>query len=474
MKVLFVTSESFPFSGTGGLGEVSGALPRALRGQRIAARVVLPLYGGTAPEYRNAMKYITSFYVPVAWRNQYCGVYEYTYGGVKHYFIDNEYYFKREGLYGYFDDAERFAFFCRAVLEMFNRIDFFPQILHCNDWQTSLVPVYLDLYYRDKRKYYGIKTLTTIHNIQYQGKYYMDIAEDVLGIGKPQQYVIEYNNSLNLLKGAITASDRVSAVSPSYAKEILDPWYAHGLDPLLKDNAFKIRGILNGIDTVIYNPDSDSNIEANYSANDLAGKSRCKESLLEEFSLSSGDEPVIGIVSRLVAHKGFDLIVHMLEYILFSGMKVVVLGAGEYDYENIFTEYAARYPDRLGLRLGFYPKLAHRIYAGSDMLLMPSKSEPCGLSQMIALRYGSIPIVRETGGLKDTITDCGDSDGNGFTFKSYNAHDMFDACLRAKASYEDKDLWAGLVKRAMRCDNSWKKAAKKYVELYNEMLDLWE
>ncbi len=474
MRVLYVTSESFPFAGTGGLGDVSGALPKALRNRKIAARVVMPLYGDIKPEFRNTMKFVTSFYVPVAWRNQYCGVFECNMNGVKYYFLDNEYYFKRTGLYGFYDDAERFSFFSRAVLEMLGRIDFRPQIIHVNDWQSALVPVYLDLYYRHLPRYYSIKTLATIHNIQYQGKYGLEIAEEVLGINRANVSIVEYNKCVNFLKGAITASDRVSTVSPTYAGEILDPWFSHGLDPLLNDNKFKLRGILNGIDTVLYDPETDPAIAANYSAADFSNKAKCKRDLLNEFSLEDDGSPVIGIVSRLVAHKGFDLVKHVLEYILMADMKVVMLGSGDYIYESFFADYAARFPDRFALRIGFIPDLARKIYAGSDMFLMPSKSEPCGLSQMLALRYGSIPIVRETGGLKDTVFDSGDGSGNGFTFTSYNAHDMLDACLRAKAGYENKEGWNILVERAMNCDNSWKKAASNYVDLYEEMLNLWD
>lgn len=474
MKILFVTSESVPFAVTGGLGDVSSALPKALRNRRQAIRVVMPLYSDIGSEYRDKMKYLCHFNVPVSWRNQYCGVFELTFDGVKYYFLDNEYYFNRKGLYGYYDDAERYSFFSRAVLEMLNNIDFEPEIIHVNDWQSSLVNVYLDLYYRHIPRFYPIKTLLTIHNIQYQGKYGMEIAEDVLGIGKADYSTIEYNGNCNFLKGAIATSDRVNTVSPTYSSEILDPWFSHGLSDLLSSYKYKLRGILNGIDTVLYDPSKDDIIAANFSHSDFSNKALCKDDLLKEFGMVDNGEPVIGIVSRLVAHKGFDLIKHVLEYILLAGMKVVVLGTGEYIYESFFSDYSARYPGQLGVRIDFNSTLARKIYAGSDMYLMPSKSEPCGLAQMISLRYGTIPIVRETGGLKDSVFDSGDGKGNGFTFKTYNAHDMLDACFRAKNLYYDKESWNQLIKRAMLCDNSWKKSANDYLKLYEEMLTLWE
>ncbi len=475
MNILFVTSECSPFAASGGLGDVSGSLPKALNKRKgFDCRVVLPLYADIQPQYRNKMELIAEFDVPVAWRSQYCGVWQYVFGGVTYYFLDNEYYFKRAGLYGYYDDAERYAYFSRAALEMLRHIDFRPDIIHSNDWQTALVNVYINYFYRDDPKFYSIKTLFTIHNIQYQGKYGLELLNDVIGIPPEQSAVLEYGGCVNFMKAAIESADKVNTVSPTYASEILDPWFSHGLDPILREKQFKLCGILNGIDNSVYNPKTDSRIVAHYSADDPANKALCKKDLIEHFHLEDNDEPIIGIVSRLVAHKGIDLVKHVLEYILLSGMKVVLLGSGDYMYENCFHDFAARYPQRCGAFIGFDPALARKVYAGSDMFLMPSKSEPCGLSQMIALRYGTLPIVRLTGGLKDSISDSGDGEGNGFTFRSYNAHDMLDACLRAKAVYDNPAEWAVLVKRALSCDFSWQRAAASYVGLFEEMLTLWE
>ncbi len=475
MKVLFVTSECSPFAASGGLGDVSGALPKALVKNNIDCRVVMPLYSEIKPEYRAKMEFLCDFTVSVAWRDQYCGLFKLCADGVTYYFIDNEYYFKRSGLYGYYDDAERFAFFSRAALELLRHTDdnFQPDVIHTNDWQTALVNVYINEFYRQDSRYYGIKTLFTIHNIQYQGKYGMETLSDVVGIDASHSSVLEFGGCINFMKGAIESSDKVNTVSPSYAKEILDPWFAHGLDGLLRDKQYKLCGILNGIDTDVYNPATDPYIAANYSLRSPAKKALCKKELLEKFSLDDNGSPVIAIVSRLVAHKGIDLVKHVLEYMLLGGMQVVVLGSGDYMYENCFSDFAKRYPNSCGVKIGFIPELARKIYAGADMFLMPSKSEPCGLSQMIALRYGTVPIVRMTGGLSDSISDSGDGVGNGFTFCSYNAHDMLDACLRAKAVYENKTDWAVLVKRALKCNFGWDRAATSYIGLYNEMVTLW-
>ena len=473
MKVLYAASECVPFATSGGLAEVAGSLPKALVEHGVDCRVVLPLYGDIKDEYRRAMKFLGCFSVSVAWREQYCGVLSLERDGVTYYFIDNEYYFKRSGLYGYYDDAERFAFFSRAVLEMIRNIEWHPDILHANDWQTALANVYINKFYRQDPIYAGIKTLFTIHNIQYQGKYGMEILEDVLGISHEDGSVLELDGCVNFMKGAIESSDKVSTVSPTYAREILDPWFAHGLDGLLRDRQYKLCGILNGINTELYNPATDPYIVANYSTRGFANKRKCKKELLEKFSLEDNGAPVVAIISRLVAHKGIDLVKHVLEYMLLQGFEVVILGSGEYMYETCFNDFARRFPGKCGVKIGFIPELSHVIYAGADMFLMPSRSEPCGLSQLIALRYGTIPIVRVTGGLADTITDSGDGVGNGFTFQSYNAHDMLDACLRAKAVYEHADQWRTLVRRALKCDFSWGQSAKSYIGLYDEMITLW-
>ena len=472
MKVLYVASEALPFAASGGLADVAGSLPQALRRRKVAARVVMPLYGTISEEMRASMKFITSIMVPVSWRRQYCGIFEAKAGGVIYYLIDNEYYFKRKTLYGHYDDGERFAFFSRAVLEILPYIDFKPDIIHCNDWQSALVPVYYTTIYGHREGYTGIKTVFTIHNIQYQGRYGNDILGDVFGLGEETTPLLQFGDCINLMKGGIECANKVTTVSNTYAGEILDPWFSHGLDPILKERSYKLSGILNGIDTINYDPETDKDIFENYSAKEPAGKKINKSCLQELFGLPvREDVPVMGIVTRLVAHKGLDLIKRVMwDLLATTDMQLVVLGSGDWEYEAFFKELASAFPEKVGLRLGFVPDLARKFYAGSDLFLMPSKSEPCGLSQMVALRYGSIPIVRETGGLKDTITDSGDGKGNGFTFKSYDAYDMLDAIRRALGAYNDKDYWQKLVLRALKCDNSWGRSAKEYIKLYESIL----
>ena len=470
MKVLFASSEAVPYAASGGLADVAGALPKALRRRLIGCRVVLPLYEAVSEEMRESMRFLGSVTVPVAWRRQYCGVFEAKHDGVIYYLLDNQYYFKREGLYGHYDDAERFAFFSRAVLEILPLIDFWPDVIHCNDWQTALTPVYLKLFYYDNEPYKKMKTVFTIHNIQYQGQYDMQILEDVVGIPGWAKSLVEYNGAVNLMKGGIEACDQVTTVSPTYAQEILDPWYAYGLEGILKERTWKLQGILNGIDTENYDPAADPAIAAPYSAEDPAGKRACKEALLREMNLPFDEAvPVVGMVSRLVGHKGLDLVKYILEELLIQPIQFVVLGSGECGYETFFREMAERHPDKVAFRCGFVPALSRRIYAGSDLFLMPSKSEPCGLSQLIALRYGAIPVVRETGGLNDTITDVTKENGNGFTFFAYNAHDMGTAVTRGAEAFGDKEKWNILVRRAMECDNSWNRSADEYIKLYRRL-----
>ena len=472
MKVLYASSEALPFAMSGGLADVAGALPKALRKRFIGCRVVMPLYSGISEELRSKMTFVCSITVPVAWRRQYCGVFEAHMDGVIYYLIDNQYYFNREGMYGHYDDAERFAFFSRAVLEIIPHIGFTPDIIHCNDWQTALIPVYLDAFYKYDDLYKNMKTVFTIHNIQYQGKYGKELIGDVLGIPYERESIIEYDDCVNFMKGAIQCSNKITTVSPTYSKEILDPYYSHGLDSILKEFTYKLTGIVNGIDVDVYNPETDKLIYKNFNADDMSGKAYNKQKLQEELGLPVRDNaPVIGIVTRLVKHKGLDLVKCVFEEILKADVQFAILGSGEWEFESFFNEMAQKYPDKVGLKIGFNPQLAHRIYAGADIFLMPSQSEPCGLAQMVALRYGTIPIVRETGGLNDTISDSGDGIGNGFTFKSYNAHDMLNTVWRALEGYSDKQGWQTLKERAMRCDNSWGTSANAYIKLYKEILN---
>lgn len=455
---------------SGGLADVAGALPKALRRRLIGCRVVLPLYGCISEEMREKMTFITAITVPVAWRRQYCGIFEAHIDGVIYYLIDNQYYFKRDGLYGHYDDAERFAFFSRAVLEMIPHIGFKPDIIHCNDWQTGMIPVYLNEFYRKNEAWSGIKTVFTIHNIQYQGKYGHELYSDVLGLPEGRESLVEYDGCVNLMKAAIQCSDKVTTVSPTYSNEILDPFYSHGLDFILKEFTYKLTGIVNGIDCEVYDPETDPLIYRNFSAENPEGKKADKAELQKELGLPErADVPVIGMVTRLVKHKGIDLVKHVFEDMLKADIQFAILGSGEWEFETFFYEMSQKYPDKVGLKLGFDQRLAHRIYAGADIFLMPSLSEPCGLAQMVALRYGTIPIVRKTGGLNDTISDSGDGLGNGFTFQNYNAHDMLETVWRAVAGYNDSDGWATLRRRAMECDNSWGASAGAYIKLYKEL-----
>ncbi|MBQ4617684.1 MAG: glycogen synthase GlgA [Clostridia bacterium] len=471
MKVLYAASEALPFAASGGLADVAGSLPRAMRQRLIGCRVVMPLYDCVPQQLREKMTFLCSLSVPVAWRRQYCGVFEAKLDGVIYYLIDNQYYFKREGLYGHYDDAERFAFFSRAVLEILKYIDFKPDILHSNDWQTALVPIYYNLFYANQPGYENIKTVFTIHNIQYQGQYGLEIMEDVFGLPRWASSIVEQDGCINLMKGAIESAHRVNTVSPTYAQEILDPWFSHHMDSILKARQWKLSGILNGIDTVGYDPATDPNLFANYSVDDMSGKAANKKALQERLFLPVRDDvPMLSMVTRLVSHKGLDLVQYVMERLLQEDVQMVVLGSGDWVYENFFREMQQRYPSKFCYCSGFVPELARKIYAGSDIFLMPSKSEPCGLSQMVASRYGTLPIVRATGGLKDSIVDCGDENGFGFTFQSYNADDMYGAICRALGAYANKEDWPTLVKRAMEADFSWGRSANEYIRLYRSLL----
>ena len=473
MKCLFVTSEAQPFAASGGLAEVSGSLPHALRQRLIGCRIVMPLYNEIPENFKENMRFLTSFSVPVSWRRQYCGVFEARYNGVVYYFLDNQYYFDRKGLYGHYDDAERFAFFSRAVLEMLPFIDFKPDVIHCNDWQTALVPTYYNLFYSQYDWYKGIKTVFTIHNIQYQGKYGSELYEEVVGIPPHGRSILDFDGCINFMKGAIETANRVTTVSPSYSWEIRDPWFSNGLDSILNARAWKIRGILNGIDTVSYDPSTDVNLYEHYSADDIVGKSVNKLKLQERLGLEqNGQVPVIAMVTRLVSHKGLDLVKAALDQLMREEyVQFVILGSGDWEYESFFRSMQEKYPGRLCACHGFIPELSRKIYAGADMFLMPSKAEPCGLSQMIALRYGTVPIVREVGGLRDSIKDSEADDGNGFTFRNYDAMDMLGCIRRAIAAYWHRDSWEMLVKRAMNCDNSWGRSATEYINLYREVIN---
>ena len=471
MNILFAASEALPYVASGGLADVAGSLPSAIVKKGHDCRVVIPLYKSISAEMRASLTFLTNITVDVSWRKQYCGIFTGIYKGVTYYFIDNEYYFGRDGIYGFYDDCERFVFYSRAVLEMIRCIDFKPDIIHANDWQAAMIPVYYQIFYKYQQGYENIHTIFTIHNLQYQGKYGKEVLNELMGIPLYHTGLLEYDGCVNMMKGAIETADKITTVSPSYAWEILDPWYSHGLDRALNPKQYKLCGFLNGIDVDGYNPETDPAIPANYSVKNMQGKAKCKQALLEELGLQDGDEPIIGIVTRFVSHKGIDLIRYVFEDILNLGYKFAILGSGEKIFEDFFKEMAWRHPGRVSVTLGFIPQLARRIYAGCDMFLMPSQSEPCGLAQMVAMRYGTLPIVRETGGLRDTVRDGGGENGNGFTFKTYNAHDMLGACNRAKIAYDDKPRWKALQKTAMESDFSWNVSAELYLGLYRELTE---
>lgn len=475
MKILFVGAEAVPFISTGGLGDVLGSLPQAIASSNsnIDVRVVLPLYQKIKEKYASELEYVGNTTVGLSWRNQYCGIYKCEKGGVIYYFLDNEYYFKRGSIYGDFDDAERFAFFGKAVLDIMPIIDFYPDILHTNDWQSATSVIYLKRKYHMNPYYCDIKTIYTIHNIDYQGIYSMSILGDVFGLDCfGDRSIVEYNGNINLTKGAIVCADMVSTVSQKYANEIQTEFYSSGLHYILHQYSDKITGIVNGIDTDYYNPVNDTVIASKFSSADMTGKAECKRQLQEMCGLEqNADVPVVSMISRLASHKGFDLVKFILPEMLELGIQFVLLGTGEYELEEYFKTIQARYPNNVKIFLEFNKDLSKKIYAGSDIFLMPSKSEPCGLSQMISSAYGAVPVVRETGGLYDTIKPYNmyNGEGNGFTFANYNAHEMKDAVARAVELYKDKKKWNALVKKAMDTDFSWNVSAEKYIELYRNI-----
>ena len=470
MKILIAGAESVPFASSGGLGDVLGSLPAALNnagGADVDVRVVLPLYSRTKYDPSFELEYICNFEVSLAWRKQYCGVFKTVFKGVTYYFIDNEFYFNRSSLYGEFDDGERFAFFSKAILDMLPHIDFIPDILHANDWQTALSVVYL----KQRNRYPGMKAVYTIHNIEYQGRYGFNILGDIFELEQSDVGVVGYNGDINLTKAAIVCCDKMTTVSPTYACEISEEYFAKGLHYVIRAYRDKICGIINGIDYEYYDPQGDG-IASTFTPTRLTGKAKDKLELQKIFGLEQNkDIPMIAIISRLVAHKGMDLIKRIGYELTENNVQLVVLGTGESEYEDYFNGLAYARPGKVGVRIGFDKPLAKQIYAGADIFLMPSMAEPCGLAQMIACRYGTIPVVREIGGLFDTIKpfDTVSGEGNGITFKTYNAHDMYDAINRAIGIWSDKTLCRKLIKNAMNSDFSWNNSANEYLKLYRSL-----
>lgn len=473
-KILFVASEARPFIATGGLADVIGSLPQALAlDPKYDIRVVLPLYSEIKPEYRRKMSFLGNLYVSLGWRNQYCGVFTYIEKGVTYYFIDNEYYFKRNGCYGYYDDGERFAFFSRSVLDIMPFVGYYPDVLHCHDWQAAAAVLYLKTIYCKRAEYQNIRALFTIHNIEYQGKYSMDIWEDLFGIPNEYAYLAEFDGCINLMKGAIECSERFSTVSPTYAKEIQTSQYAHGLQDIICKNADKLTGILNGIDVNSYDPATDKALFANFSVEQLENKAVCKRELQKMLSLPEKDVPVIAMITRLVSHKGLDLVKAVAEDILHEDVQFVLLGTGDFAYEEYFKDLGKRYEGKASVNIAFNGDLSRKIYSGADLFLMPSISEPCGLSQMIASRYATVPIVRETGGLYDSIKPYG-AGGNGFTFASCNSYDMLYVIHEAIDAYKNRESWQDLMRKAATTDFSWSRSADEYKKLYNDTFYMWK
>ena len=473
MKVLFATSEAMPFLKTGGLGDVLGALPKAMAGMGIDARVIMPLYSDIPSELLGKAEFLGAFDVTISWRKTYCGVYRLKVGNVTYYFVDNEQYFARSNIYGEYDDSERFAFFSKAILDILNFVDYFPDVIHINDWQTSLLPVYLEAFYRADERYANIKTVLSIHNIEFQGKYNPIILGSIFGLDVNYRSLLMYDGNLNLLKGAIETCDMITTVSDTYAEEILGESHSHGLHNILIPRRYKLRGVVNGIDTEKYNPETDGAIYKNYNIDTTRFKSLNKKALQTEMGLTvSGDIPVIGMVTRLTDQKGIQLLEEVAHEIDKLPVQLIVLGTGYEKYENFLRSWEYKNHEKIRGYIGFSGEMAQKIYAGSDMFLMPSKSEPCGLSQMIAMRYGSIPIVHTVGGLCDTVSPYNPQtkEGRGITFQSFNAYDMLDAVTRAVALFHHKPTWRILRKNAMSGDYSWDVPAKKYIEIYKEIL----
>lgn len=474
-KILFVGAEVMPFAATGGLGDVMGSLPAALKSldRKNDIRVVMPLYSAVKDEWRAQMEQVCVFTVRLSWRTLYCGIKSLKKDGVTYYFVDNEYYFKRNGLYGFMDDGERYAYFCKAVVEMLPHIGFFPDVLHANDWQSALSVVYLNTKYRYIDGYENIKTVFTIHNIEYQGMYDMGILSDVFDLGPENYSLMRYDNCVNLMKAAIECADKVSTVSPKYAEEIQHYEYSHGLYHILYKDSYKLTGILNGIDYNYYNPSTDTAIFKNFDRRNFASaKAENKRALQREYSLPErADVPMVAIISRLASHKGLDL-VREIAYKLVSenDIQLVVLGKGEGEYESFFYDLERNNHDKVRSLIMYDRDLSKRIYAAADIFVMPSKSEPCGLSQMIASRYGAMPVVRETGGLYDSIKnyrECdGEMTGNGFTFANYSSAELLDRIEAAISMYYDKPKYRKFVSKIMGTDFSWKTSAQKYMDIY--------
>lgn len=475
MQIVFASAECAPFVKTGGLGDVAGSLPAALVRAGAEVIVMVPKYATIKDEYKSQMEHFSDFYVSLGWRNEYCGLEKLEHDGVTYMFIDNERYFARDYPYGFFDDGERFAFFSKAITESLQHLPagFECDILHCNDWQTALAPVFLREFYQGLPLYDRVKTVFSIHNVAFQGQFSDTVMEDILGVAHIPAAASQLRCdacSINYMLGALRYADAITTVSPTYANEIQTPEFGEGLDGVLRERSYALQGILNGIDVAGFDPATDKRIAANYTVEDRSGKAVCKAKLQEELGLEVRDDrPLMVMVTRLTRQKGMDLVMYALDRILSGGVQVAVLGTGDRDYEDGLRYFQDKYPGTMAARIEFDPALSQRMYAAADMFLMPSKFEPCGLSQIIAMRYGTLPIVRETGGLKDTVQPYNEftGEGTGFSFSNFNGDEMGDAVFRAaRLFWDNRDAWNQLVTQAMSQDFSWTRSADKYLDLY--------
>ena len=475
MQIVFASAECAPFVKTGGLGDVAGSLPAALVRAGAEVIVMVPKYATIKDEYKSQMEHFSDFYVSLGWRNEYCGLEKLEHDGVTYMFIDNERYFARDYPYGFFDDGERFAFFSKAITESLQHLPagFECDILHCNDWQTALAPVFLREFYQGLPLYDRVKTVFSIHNVAFQGQFSDTVMEDILGVAHIPAAASQLRCdacSINYMLGALRYADAITTVSPTYANEIQTPEFGEGLDGVLRERSYALQGILNGIDVAGFDPATDKRIAANYTVDDRSGKAVCKAKLQEELGLEVRDDrPLMVMVTRLTRQKGLDLVMYALDRILAGGVQVAVLGTGDRDYEDGLRYFQGKYPGTMAARIEFDPALSQRMYAAADIFLMPSKFEPCGLSQIIAMRYGTLPIVRETGGLKDTVIPYNEftGEGTGFSFSNFNGDEMGDAVFRAaRLFWDNRDAWNQLVTQAMSQDFSWTRSADKYLDLY--------
>ena len=475
MQIVFASAECAPFVKTGGLGDVAGSLPAALVRAGAEVIVMVPKYATIKDEYKAQMEHFSDFYVSLGWRNEYCGLEKLEHDGVTYMFIDNERYFARDYPYGFFDDGERFAFFSKAITESLQHLPagFECDILHCNDWQTALAPVFLREFYQGLPLYERVKTVFSIHNVAFQGQFSDTVMEDILGVAHIPAAASQLRCdacSINYMLGALRYADAITTVSPTYANEIQTPEFGEGLDGVLRERSYALQGILNGIDVAAFDPATDKRIAVNYTVDDRSGKAVCKAKLQEELGLEVRDDrPLMVMVTRLTRQKGMDLVMYALDRILAGGVQVAVLGTGDRDYEDGLRYFQDKYPGTMAARIEFDPALSQRMYAAADMFLMPSKFEPCGLSQIIAMRYGTLPIVRETGGLKDTVQPYNEftGEGTGFSFTNFNGDEMGDAVFRAaRLFWDNRDAWNQLVTQAMSQDFSWTRSADKYLDLY--------